>query len=75
MYPYTGGYRHIECQGSETTLAECDIGLISHLQQCDYVAVVRQCSNGIIYSQYKLCNVEGKVGRVHGLNNSIQNSK
>ena len=38
------GYSSIDCQGTEATLDECDIGEVSH--SCSHVGVVEQCSNG-----------------------------
>ena len=42
---YRYGYQQIECQGSENTLSECEIGDVS-TNECNYVAVVTDCFNG-----------------------------
>ena len=44
METYQGGYHHIECQGTEGALRECDIGDVTS-DECSYVAVVSECSN------------------------------
>ncbi|CAI7997925.1 hypothetical protein GBAR_LOCUS2277, partial [Geodia barretti] len=50
---------HIECDGTENSLAECDIGPVSFEAECRFVAVVTQCSNappvyvtGLVHDQY-----------------------
>ena len=43
--PYSGGYGHIHCNGSETTLKDCDIGTV--VGECNYVAVVSHCTHGM----------------------------
>ena len=43
---YNDDYGHIECDGSEESLAECEIGPVSS-EECEYVGVVNRCSTGM----------------------------
>ena len=49
--PYEHGYNHIECQGTEQALEECEIGEVTS-QMCDHVAV-SQCSYGILAQVFR----------------------
>ena len=53
---FRGTYGHIECDGTENSLAECDVGPVSFEAECRFVAVVTQCSNGMTNSRIMYCN-------------------
>ena len=55
VQPLPAAYRHIECDGSENRLADCDIGPVS-FQECRYVGVVTQCSHGMKVASHTHCN-------------------